>query len=149
MYPARLDEKGRLKLPTVFQEYLGKFAEKTLFCTSLDRSIAQLYPISIWSQYQEFLDSYTDDPVAVEDVMFTAQDLGAEAEMDGQGRVTLNPELRRELDLQGQELRLMCYRGGVQILTQALYEARKQRADKSVGDAVKKLVQAGLGKGIK
>src|ERR1700688_584734 len=102
MYPARLDEKGRLKLPTVFQEYLGKFAEKTLFCTSLDRSIAQLYPISIWSQYQEFLDSYTDDPVAVEDVMFTAQDLGAEAEMDGQGRVTLNPELRRELDLQGQ-----------------------------------------------
>jgi hypothetical protein len=63
--------------------------------------------------------------------------------------VTLNPELRRALDLQGQELRLMAYRGGVQILTQALYEARKQRADKNAADAVRKLVQAGMGKGIK
>jgi MraZ protein len=98
-YPARLDEKGRLKLPAVFQEYLGKFAEKTLFCTSLDGSIGQLYPISVWTQYQEFLDSYTEDPDAVENVMFMAQDLGAEAEMDSQGRVTLNPELRRALDL--------------------------------------------------
>jgi MraZ protein len=149
MYPARLDEKGRLKLPTVFQEYLGKFPEKTLFCTSLDGSIGQLYPISVWNQYQEFLDSYSEDPEAVENVMFMAQDLGAEAEMDSQGRVTLNAELRRALDLQGQELRLMAYRGGVQILTQALYEARRQRADKSAGDAVRKLAQAGMAKGIK
>lgn len=149
MYPARLDEKGRLKLPTVFQQYLGKFADKALFCTSLDGRIGQLYPISVWYEYQEFLDSYTEDPQAVQDIMFTAQDLGAEAEMDAQGRVTLNPELRRALDLQGQELRLMAYRGGVQILTQALYEARKNRAGKNIVDAVTKLEQAGLGKGIK
>ena len=149
MFPARLDEKGRLKLPTVFQEYLGKFTEKALFCTSLDGSIGQLYPIPVWNQYQEFLDSYTEDPDAVENVMFTAQDLGAEAEMDGQGRVTLSAKLRRALDLEGQELHLMVYRGGVQILTQAQYEARKQRAGASITDGVKKLAMAGLGKGIK
>jgi MraZ protein len=149
MYPARLDEKGRLKLPAVFQEYLGKFAEKRLFCTSLDRRIGQLYPISVWYEYQEFLDSYTEDPQAVQDVMFTAQDLGAEAEIDAQGRVTLNPELRKALDLQGQELHLMAYRGGVQILTHALYEARRNRAEKTLDGAVTKLEQAGLGKGIK
>jgi MraZ protein len=149
MFPARLDDKGRLKLPTVFQEYLGTFTEKALFCTSLDGSIGQLYPISVWNQYQEFLDQYTDDPDAVEDVMFTAQDLGAEAEMDSQGRVTVSAKLRTALDLAGQELRLMVYRGGIQILTNALYEARKQRADRNGGEAVKKLAQAGLGKGIK
>ncbi len=149
MYPARLDEKGRLKLPTVFQEYLGKFAEKTLFCTSLDGSIGQLYPISAWNQYQSFLESYSEDQEAVEHVMFMAHDLGAEAEMDAQGRVTLNPELRRALDLQGQELHLMAFQGGIRILTHAQYEMAKKAAVETAKDAVKKLTQAGMGKGIK
>lgn len=148
MYPARLDEKGRLKLPAKIQDFLDKFTEKTFFCTSLDGRIGQIYPIPVWEKYQEFLDSYTEDPVAVQGVMFRAQDLGAEADLDSQGRITLNAELRRALNLQGQELRLMVYRGGVQILTQAIYEELKATADGNAG-AVLKLEQAGLGKGIK
>ena len=148
MYPARLDEKGRLKMPAVFQEYLRKFPHSTYFCTSLDRRIASIYPIPVWDQYQNFLDGYSEDPDAVQDVVFTAQDLGSEAEMDSQGRITLNSELRSALDLQGQELHLMAYRGAVQILTHAMYEARKSRST-SNGDAVRKLEAAGLGKGIR
>jgi MraZ protein len=148
MYPARLDEKGRLKLPAVFQEYLRKFPQSTYVCTSLDRRIALIYPIPVWDQYLEFLDGYSADPDAVQDVMFNAQDLGSEAEMDSQGRITLNSELRSTLDLQGQELHLMAYRGAIQVLTHAMYEARKSRSV-SNGDAVKKLEEAGLGKGIR
>jgi MraZ protein len=149
MYPARLDDKGRLKLPAKIQEFLAKFTERTFFCTSLDGRIAQIYPIPVWDKYQEFLDSYTEDPKAVQAVMFRAQDLGAEADMDAQGRITLNSELRQALNLQqGQELRLMVDRGRVQVMTPAVYDAMKAAADENV-DAVHMLEKAGLGKGIR
>ena len=37
MYPGRLDDSGRVKLPAKFQQYLAALPEKTLFVTSLDR----------------------------------------------------------------------------------------------------------------
>jgi MraZ protein len=48
MYPARLDDKGRVKLPTSFQQFFGALREKKLFVTSLDRRIAQIYPMVVW-----------------------------------------------------------------------------------------------------
>ncbi len=47
-YNGKLDEKGRLKLPACFQEYLATIPEKGLFVTSIDRSTAQIYPIAAW-----------------------------------------------------------------------------------------------------
>src|ERR1039458_9568311 len=48
MYPARMDDRGRVKVPAPFKEYLEKFEDKRLFVTSLDRRIAQVYPIIFW-----------------------------------------------------------------------------------------------------
>lgn len=144
MYPARLDEKGRLKLPTVFQQYFNSFPESKLFITSLDGRIGQIYSIAAWRDNEKFLRSYREDPVAVQDLLFNAQDLGAEAEMDAQGRVTVNSEMRRELDLQGQELHLFAYKNHVQILTEAIYQERKQRARPRGKDNFDKLEGAGL-----
>jgi len=46
MYPARVDDKGRLKLPVGFQQYFAGLQEKKLFVTSLDRRIGQIYSIA-------------------------------------------------------------------------------------------------------
>src|SRR5579864_2013777 len=100
MYPARLDDKGRMKLPSVFQEYfqtLASLGEKKLFVTSLDRRIAQIYPPGVWRQNEQFFDNYLEDPELAEKVAFNAADLGSEAEMDSQGRIVFSTELRREL----------------------------------------------------
>src|SRR5271165_6274471 len=128
MYPARLDDKGRLKLPTVFQQFFNSFPEAKLFVTSLDGRIGQIYPIAVWRKNEELFEQYRDDPDALQDLLFNAQDLGAEADMDSQGRITVNPELRQELDLQGHELHLMAYKGRVEILTEAIYQERRLRA---------------------
>jgi MraZ protein len=144
MYPARLDDKGRLKLPAIFQQFFENFPERRLFVTSLDGRIGQIYPISVWWKNQELLEQYTDDTDALHDLNFTAQDLGAEAEIDSQGRITVNSELRRELDLQGQELHLFAYKGRVEILTEAVYQERKLRARAKAAENQKKLEQAGM-----
>jgi MraZ protein len=144
MYPARLDDKGRLKLPTVFQQYFNSFPESKLFITSLDGRTGQIYSTAAWRENEEFLRSYTEDPAAVQDLLFNAQDLGAEAEMDAQGRVTVNSELRRELDLQGQELHLFAYKSHVQILTEAIYQESRMRARPKGKENFDKLERAGL-----
>jgi MraZ protein len=144
MYPARLDEKGRLKLPTVFQQYFNSFAESKLFITSLDGRTGQIYNVAMWRVNEELFEEYKEDPDALQDLLFNAQDLGAEAEIDAQGRVTVNSQLRQELDLQGQELHLYAYKNHVQILTEANYQARKLRARPRGQDNLDKLERAGL-----
>lgn len=144
MYPARLDDRGRLKLPASFQQYFGGLAEKKLFVTSLDRRIAQIYPIGVWRENEKFFESYNENPEAVQDVWFNANDLGADAEPDSQGRLTFHPDLRRELDMDSTQLHLFSYRGRVQVLTDAVYQERKKRAQRSASENVTLLERAGL-----
>jgi len=144
MHDCQLDDKGRLKLPSTFQQFLTSIAEKKLFVTSLDRRIARIYPISVWRENEKLIEGFRDRPQSARNVMFTAQDLGADAEMDSQGRVLFNTTLRKELDLQNQELHLYAYRGHIKVLTEAIYQERRQRASKTASESVELLERAGL-----
>jgi MraZ protein len=131
MYPARLDEKGRLKLPVEFQRYLGGLTEKKLFVTSTERSTATVYPIGIWRENEKLLADFRDDPEASERLMFNAQDLGSEAEMDGQGRVQFSPELRRELRIENQPVKVLVVNGAIQVMSEEVYQSLRQQAEDS------------------
>jgi len=144
MYPGRLDDKGRMKVPVDFQQYLGALREKKLFVTSLDRRIAQIYPIAVWRENEKFFETYRDDPRIARNVAFNAADLGAESEMDNQGRILFPPELRRELGIENQSVRLYAYRGRIEVLSEKLYEQRRQEAAQTAAEDVGKLESAGL-----
>jgi MraZ protein len=144
MYPARLDDRGRIKLPTSFQMYFSVLPEKKLFVTSLDRRIAQIYPMRVWRANEEFFDTYREDPKVARNVAFNAADLGSEAEMDAQGRILFSPELRRELGIENQPVRLFAHRGRIEVLSEKIYEERKREASQTAPDDVTKLEAAGL-----
>jgi MraZ protein len=144
MYPSRLDDKGRLKLPAAFQQYFAALREKKLFVTSLDRRTAQVYPMEVWRGNEKFFENYRDDVRLSRNVAFNAADLGAESEMDGQGRILFSPELRRELGIENQTVRLYAYRGRIEILSEPIYEERKREAATTVTDDIGKLESAGL-----
>ena len=146
MSPARCDERGRMKLPTVFKEYLDKFSEKRLWVTSLDRTIGQIYPISVWRDIEKFLDSYSEDPEVVERVAFNAADLGEEMEMDSQGRLVLPAALRKALGIEDQTVRLKVFRGYIEIISERIYQERLAAAAGSAKEDVVKLNRAGMGK---
>ncbi len=143
-FSGKLDDKGRLKLPAAFQQFFGGLPEKKLFLTSLDRHIAQLYPIAEWRKNEQFFDNYTEDPEAAAAIAFTANDLGADVEMDGQGRITVHTDLRRELELEGTDLHLVAYKGHVDILTDALYQKMKGPSAEETGKRLLQLRKAGL-----
>jgi MraZ protein len=143
-YPGRLDDKGRLKLPSDFAQFFNSLPERKLYLTSLDRRIAQLYPIAEWRANEEFFDSFQDDPVAAQNIAFNAADLGADVEMDSQSRIVVHPDLRRELGMEGQELHLIAYKGHLQILTEERYQEQKRQALESTTGNLTVLKKAGL-----
>lgn len=144
MYPARVDDKGRLKLPVGFQQYFAGLPEKKLFVTSLDRRIGQIYPIANWRETKKFLYGQTENSKPAARVAFNAQDLGADSEMDNQGRVLLPPEMRRELGIENQSVRLFHYKGRIEILSEPIYQERKVQATASATADLETLEGAGL-----
>ena len=139
-----MDDRGRVKLPVAFKEYLEKFEDKRLFVTSLDRRIAQVYPIVLWKKTKKFLEEFSQDPEAAENLAFNAADLGAETEMDGQARVLFSPELRRELRMEDQPVHLYAYRGHIKVFTQAVYEEDKLAAAANATTELEQLDLAGM-----
>ncbi|MGA2132619.1 MAG: hypothetical protein ABSH50_10025 [Bryobacteraceae bacterium] len=144
MYPAKLDEKGRLKLPAEFHRYLASLPEKKLFVTSLDRRIATIYPMQLWEQNEKFLENYTENPDAKENVLFNANDLGSDADVDAQGRIQFSSQLRRELNIEGQTVRLQAINRAIQVLSDAEYQVRRAKSAQSPEADVKLLQRAGL-----
>ena len=71
---------------------------------------------------------YRETPKAANRIAFNAQDLGSDSEMDGNGRILLPPDMRRELGIEKQNVRLFAYKGHVQILSEAVYAEKKRMA---------------------
>jgi MraZ protein len=146
MFPVRLDERGRLKLPVQLKEYLDKFPEKRLFATSLDRTIGRLYPLLVWRQTEKFLDGYTEDPELADRVTFNAADLGEEIEMDSQGRLVIPAGLRKALGIEDQTVRMRVFRGYIEILSDRMYNERLTASSGRAQQDVTTATKAGMGK---
>jgi DNA-binding transcriptional regulator/RsmH inhibitor MraZ len=119
-------------------------AERKLFLTSLDLHTASLYPIAEWRVNEKFFDSYHADPDAASTILFNAQDFGGDVEMDSQNRITVHPELRRQLGLEATELHLMASKGHVEIMTDAEYQKMRQKSAETTADALRSMKTAGL-----
>jgi MraZ protein len=143
MYPARLDEKGRLKLPVSFQQFFLALREQ-LYVTSLDRRTASLYPLSVWIETEKALASKPELAKHAKNVLFTAADLGSLAEMDSQGRVLFSPELRRELGIENAPVRIQYQKGRFDVLSDAVYAAQKQKSVDNVEADMEALETAGI-----
>ena len=137
-FSAHVDDKGRLKLPVDVQQYLGAIGDDKLFVTSVDDRIARIYPISVWKGNEKVLEALaTEDPEAADALAFIANDYGAEASVDSQGRITLPTDLRRALVLESQEVRVDCSQGAINIYSKAEYEARKRQAKDKLAEKLK------------
>ncbi len=144
IYPARVDEKGRLKLPVNFQAFLNASGEQKVYITSLDYTTARIYPLQLWKANEEILSGSTEDSETAEDIAFVANVLGADSELDGQGRVLLPTDLRRELSLEAQPVWLECFQGGINIYNEKVYEERKRRSRENLAEKLKAFRKKGL-----
>jgi MraZ protein len=144
-YNGKLDDKGRLKLPVVFQTYLASLPEKALFVTSIDRNTAQIYPMPAWRANLKLLrEQLGPNKKYAQALLFNAQDFGADAEMDNQGRVTLNSYLRENLKMDSQGLHLYWEDGHISLFTEEVYQQRRNASIENTGEAVDAMQGVGL-----
>jgi MraZ protein len=130
-YSAHVDEKGRLKLPVTFKEYLESLEDGRLFVTTTDKRIAKLYPISVWKEnLKKLADLALEQPLLAKSMSITARHYGEDGRLDTGGRVMLPTNLRRLLNLEGQEVWMdAAAEGCINIYSKAEYEAQLRNAE--------------------
>lgn len=141
---ARVDEKGRLKLPAAIAQYLGALGDEKVFVTTLNASTVRIYPISVWRQTESMLEEAGDDADVREDVAFIAYHYGADSDIDAQGRVLVPTDLRRALKLENEQVYLRCFKQRIDVIGREVYEQRLAKAMEGIGDKVGSLEKKGL-----
>ena len=93
--PARLDEKGRLKVPTVFRDQITQAFGPELFVTSLHGRDVLLSPLTLWRALEERLAALPAIDRAKAKFLERVNYYGQDASLDGQGRVLI-PQILRD-----------------------------------------------------
>jgi MraZ protein len=143
-FSARVDEKGRLKLPAAMAQYLSALGEQRVFITTLDRSTARIYPLSVWQETEKMLEEAGEDVDDRDDVAMVAYHFGADSDIDPQGRVLVPTELRRELKFENEQVHLRCFKQRIEVIGDESYQGRLSKASDGIEAKVRGLEKKGL-----
>ncbi len=99
--PAKVDEKGRLKIPAVFLEELKEYGNQ-FYITSPTGETARIYPMKVWSEIEDKLARLPTTNKAKRKFLMRTSYYGQTVEMDGQGRVLLPAVLRAAAQTKGE-----------------------------------------------
>ncbi len=101
-YPARIDEKGRLKIPVPFKQVLEDQYSGEEFCvTSLDGKFARIYPMEEWVQIEEKLTRGGSFNQALRKFVDRMNYFGQVVRWDKQGRILIPATLREKAEIKG------------------------------------------------
>ena len=93
--PARLDEKGRLKVPSLFRQQIEEAFGAEMFVTSLHGREVLLYPLTVWRGLEEKLATLPAIHRAKAKFLERVNYFGQNASLDSQGRVLI-PQILRD-----------------------------------------------------
>ena len=99
--PARIDDKGRLKVPNTFRALLeGKYGRE-LFLTSLTGEYVRVYPMPVWLEIEQKLGDMPSTHPSRLRYLDRVNYFGQVAELDTQGRVIIPARLRETATMAG------------------------------------------------
>ncbi len=101
-HPTRVDEKGRLKVPSEFKRLLDEKYGTQFYITSLDGKVAQVYPFEEWQQIEEKLARLSNFNPTKKKFLDRTNYYGQVVEIDGQGRLLIPSLLRESAGIQGE-----------------------------------------------
>src|SRR6185437_6198444 len=90
---AKVDEKGRLKVPSAFKQLLDAQHITQFYVTSVDGKSAEVWPLPEWEKREAQLAEYSMED-AVQKYLNLTSYYGQQVEMDNQARMVLPQILR-------------------------------------------------------
>ena len=101
-HPTRVDEKGRLKVPSEFKRVIDEKYGTQFYITSLDGKVAQLYPFEEWERIEQKLAGLSTFNPTKKKFLARVNYYGQQVEMDGQGRLLVPQLLRESAQIKGE-----------------------------------------------
>jgi MraZ protein len=92
--PAKIDDKGRLKVPNIFRSLLEAKYGRELFLTSLSGEFVRVYPMPVWLEIEQRLGEMPSTHPSKLRFLDRVNYFGQAAELDAQGRVLIPARLR-------------------------------------------------------
>lgn len=93
--PARIDDKNRLKVPTVFRGAFQDGQGPDVFVTSLTGDSVRIYPMAVWLGVERKLSAMPANHPSRLKFLDRVNYYGQATELDGQGRIVV-PQLLRD-----------------------------------------------------
>jgi MraZ protein len=100
--PAKIDDKGRLKVPTGFLRLLEESYGPDLFVTSIRGDSAHLYPLQVWELVEERLRQMPSTDRTRQRFLERANYFGQQVRLDAQGRLLIPQILRESAGITGE-----------------------------------------------
>src|SRR5437763_9328639 len=100
-YTARIDSKGRLKVPTLFRRYVEEKYGSALYLTSLTGECVRIYPMPEWESIEQRLSLLPTMDPARRKFLDRTNYYGQQATIDAQGRLLIHPLLRKAAGVMG------------------------------------------------
>ncbi len=92
--PARIDDKGRLKIPNTFRALISEAHGREVFVTSLTGESVRVYPMPVWLEIEQKLAQAPSTLPARLKFLDRVNYYGQVVEFDVQGRLLIQPRLR-------------------------------------------------------
>ena len=102
-HPAKIDEKGRLKMPAAFKGLVDATNVKQFYITSTNGKTVQVWPLPDWEEREKQVTSLGEMTVMVRNYLRLTSYYGQQVEMDSQGRLLMPQKLRNSARLDNME----------------------------------------------
>lgn len=101
-YTAKIDDKGRLKIPGAFKTLVeNQHGTKGVYVTSLSGDSVRIYPMSVWLAVEQRLAGMPSTHPARMKFLDRVNFYGQATEFDVQGRVLIPARLREAASMSG------------------------------------------------
>ena len=100
-YTARIDAKGRLKIPTVFRRFIQDTHGTEVYVTSLTGENVRIYPLGEWESIEQRLALLPSMEPARRKFLDRTNYYGQQTAIDNQGRILIHPLLRKSAGVMG------------------------------------------------
>jgi MraZ protein len=125
-HPAKIDEKGRLKLPSAFKQLAESARVNEFYVTSVEGDFAQIWPLPEWLKREDQLAASSEFEEAARKYLARTSYWGQQVEMDAQSRIVLPQLLRKSAGLDDVEVTVIGMRDHVEVHNRQKFEAALQ-----------------------
>ena len=99
---AKIDEKGRLKIPTDLRRHFQDQYGKEVFTTSVLGDSVLVYPLAVWEEIEARLAALPSTDRTKQKYLERVSYYGQQARLDAQGRLVIPPILRESAQMEGE-----------------------------------------------